>query len=83
MREGQIAKFVEDDEVHARQMIGEPSLPTVAGFGLSRLTRRLMTIPGLGPVTAWAVRAGLILPLNTGRDPAGFSSHPQRAQPRP
>ena len=32
--EGQIAEFVEDDEVHARQMIGEPSLPTVAGFGL-------------------------------------------------
>jgi hypothetical protein len=34
LREGQIAEFVEDDEVHARQMIGEPSLPTVAGFGL-------------------------------------------------
>jgi hypothetical protein len=33
LREGQIAEFVEDDEVHARQMIGEPSLPTVAGFG--------------------------------------------------
>ena len=34
LREGQIAEFVEDDEIHARQMIGEPSLPTVAGFGL-------------------------------------------------
>src|SRR5580692_10679586 len=30
----QIAEFVEDDEVHAGQVIGKPSLPRVAGFGL-------------------------------------------------
>ncbi|MCP1749137.1 hypothetical protein AB7M66_000062 [Bradyrhizobium japonicum] len=34
LRERQIAQLVEDDEVHAGQMLGEPSLPTVAGFGL-------------------------------------------------
>ena len=33
LSEGQIAEFVEDDEVHAGQMIGEPALPTVAGLG--------------------------------------------------
>jgi hypothetical protein len=32
--ERQIAEFVEDDEVHASQMIGEPILPSVAGLGL-------------------------------------------------
>ena len=32
--ERQIAEFVEDDEVHAGQVIGKPSLPRVAGFGL-------------------------------------------------
>jgi len=31
--EGQIAEFIEDDEVHAGEVIGEPSLPAVAGFG--------------------------------------------------
>jgi hypothetical protein len=34
LSEGQIAEFVEDDEVHAGEMIGEPTLPTVAGLGL-------------------------------------------------
>src|SRR5438132_5803187 len=32
--EGQIAEFVEDDEVHAGEMIGESALPTVAGLSL-------------------------------------------------
>src|SRR5262249_21600149 len=32
--EGQIAEFVEDDEVDAGEMIGEATLPTVAGLGL-------------------------------------------------
>ena len=32
--EGQIAEFIEDDEVHAGQVIGKASLPRVAGFGL-------------------------------------------------
>ena len=32
--EGQIAEFVENDEVEAGQMIGEPPLPSVAGLGL-------------------------------------------------
>ena len=31
--EGQIAEFIEDDEVHAGEVIGEPALPAVAGFG--------------------------------------------------
>ena len=34
LSERQIAEFVEDDEVHAGQMIGEPALPCVAGLGL-------------------------------------------------
>ena len=34
LRERQIAEFVENDEVHAGQMLGEPALPTVAGLGL-------------------------------------------------
>ena len=34
LSERQIAEFVEDDEVHAGQMIGEPALPSVAGLGL-------------------------------------------------
>ena len=31
---GKIAQFVENDEVHAGQMFGEPTLPTVSGLGL-------------------------------------------------
>src|SRR5215468_12541116 len=34
LRERQIAQLVENDEVHAGQMFGEPALPTVAGLGL-------------------------------------------------
>ena len=34
LSEGQIAEFVEDDEVHAGQVIGDPTLPSVAGLGL-------------------------------------------------
>jgi len=33
--EGQIAKFIEDDEVEAREIIGEPSLPARPSFGSS------------------------------------------------
>ena len=32
--EGQIAEFVEDDEVHASEVIGQSALPTAAGLGL-------------------------------------------------
>jgi hypothetical protein len=32
--EGQIAEFVEDDEVQSHQMIGEPALAAAAGLGL-------------------------------------------------
>ena len=31
--EGEIAEFVENDEVHAGEVIGEPSLPAIAGLG--------------------------------------------------
>ena len=34
MSEGQIAKFVEDDEVHAGQVVCEPALAAGAGLGL-------------------------------------------------
>jgi hypothetical protein len=34
LSEGEIAKFVEDDEVEAREVIGEPSLAAGARFGL-------------------------------------------------
>ena len=32
--EWQISEFIEDDEVHAGQLIGEPALPSVTGLGL-------------------------------------------------
>jgi hypothetical protein len=32
--EGKIAELVENDEVHAGQMFGEPALSSVAGLGL-------------------------------------------------
>jgi hypothetical protein len=32
--ERQITKFVEDDEVHASEVIGKPPLPSIAGLGL-------------------------------------------------
>jgi hypothetical protein len=32
--ERQVAKFVEDDEVHPGQMLGDPTLPSVAGLDL-------------------------------------------------
>jgi hypothetical protein len=32
--EGEIAELIEDDEVHAGEMLGEPALATVAGLGL-------------------------------------------------
>ena len=31
--EGQVAELVEDDEVHAGEVIGEPALASVAGLG--------------------------------------------------
>lgn len=32
--EGQIAEFIEDDEVHARQVVGQPPLASAAALGL-------------------------------------------------
>src|SRR5215210_5266463 len=37
LSEGQIAEFIEDDEVHAGQLIGKPALPTVTAFGLEAI----------------------------------------------
>src|SRR5215213_6040670 len=34
LSERQIAEFIEHDEVHAAQMIGEPPLTSIAGLGL-------------------------------------------------
>ena len=34
LSEGQIAEFVENDKVHAREIFGEPPLPAGAGFAL-------------------------------------------------
>jgi hypothetical protein len=34
LRKGQVTEFVEDDEVHPGQMLGEPPLPSVAGLDL-------------------------------------------------
>jgi hypothetical protein len=34
LSEGQITEFVENDEVHAREIFGQPPLPAGAGFGL-------------------------------------------------
>ena len=34
LSERQVAKFVEDDEVHTRQMVGEPTLSAIAGLDL-------------------------------------------------
>jgi hypothetical protein len=35
LSEGQIAKFVKDDEVHPGEVVGDPTLPSVAGLGLA------------------------------------------------
>ena len=35
--EGQIAEFIEDNEVHAGQVIGKPALPGIAGFDLEAI----------------------------------------------
>ncbi|MCS3929300.1 hypothetical protein M2175_004331 [Bradyrhizobium elkanii] len=35
--EGQIAEFIQHNEVHPGQMLGEPSLPSVAGLGLEAI----------------------------------------------
>jgi len=37
--ERQVAEFVEDDEVHPGQMLGDTTLPSIAGLDLQRLTR--------------------------------------------
>src|SRR5580704_17916359 len=34
LSEGQVAEFVENDEVHAREIFGEPRLPAGASFAL-------------------------------------------------
>jgi len=34
LSEGQIAKFIEDNEVHPGEVIGDPALAAVAGLGL-------------------------------------------------
>ena len=34
LSEGQIAEFVENDEVHSGEVVGEPALPSIAGLGL-------------------------------------------------
>src|ERR1700722_9881698 len=34
LSEGQVAEFVENDEVHAREIFGEPPLPAGASFAL-------------------------------------------------
>src|SRR4051812_18171415 len=35
--EGQIAEFIQHDEVHPGQMLGEPTLPSIAGLGLEAI----------------------------------------------
>ena len=37
LSKGQVAEFVENDEVHAREVFGEPPLPAGAGFALQPL----------------------------------------------
>ena len=34
LSEWQISEFVEDDEVHSGEVVGEPTLPSIAGLGL-------------------------------------------------
>ena len=35
--EGQVAEFIENDEVHAREIFSEPALPAGAGFALQAI----------------------------------------------
>jgi hypothetical protein len=35
----QVAEFVEDDEVHPGQMLGDPTLPSVAGLDLQAIDK--------------------------------------------
>jgi hypothetical protein len=37
LREGQITQFVEDNEVHAGEVIGHPALPSGSGLGLETI----------------------------------------------
>ncbi len=45
LSEGQIAEFVEDDEVEAREVIGEPSLPSPIAACQCRPQRETRTVP--------------------------------------
>lgn len=57
--EGQIAELVEDDKVTPGQQIGEPTLATVAGFGLEPVDQiDDVEVAGAGAVTDAAPRDG-------------------------
>ena len=45
LSEGQIPEFVEKDEVHAREIIGKPSLPSPVAASQDRPQRETRTAP--------------------------------------
>ena len=53
LSEGQIAEFVENDEVHAGEIFGEPPLPAGAGFAVQPIDEvgdGIEAAPGCTPV---------------------------------
>lgn len=66
LSEGQVAEFIEDDEVEAGQLIGEPTLPPVAGLGLQ-------SIDQIHDVVEPATRAGADAASGDGNGEVSFA----------
>jgi hypothetical protein len=59
LSEGQIAEFVENDEVHAGEIFGEPPLPAGAGFAVQPIDEvddGIEAAPGCTPVITTPLR---------------------------
>ena len=66
LSEGQIAEFVENDEVHAGQVIGEPALAAIAGLGFE-------PVDEIDDVVEPAAGAGADAASGDGDDEVGFA----------
>jgi hypothetical protein len=68
LSERQIAELIEDDEVHAGQVVGEPALATSAGLGLEAIDEIDHVVEPAAGATADAAKgfltAGFLLRRN-------------------
>src|SRR5712692_5738386 len=77
---GQIAELIENDEVHAGQVVGNPTLPAAAGLGLE-------PVDEIDYVVEAATRALTECSFGRSRSPSGFCqcrfrrSYERRQQP--